>query len=81
MPHDSYDIEELHAVGEIINTCPFYQNKMYHQDADIVLLSYQYLLSHSMRRSLDVQLENAIIIIDEAHNAMQAAESITEFEI
>jgi hypothetical protein len=34
-----------------------------------------------MRRSLDIQLENAIIIIDEAHNAMQAAESITEFEI
>lgn len=30
MPHDSYDIEELQAVGEIIKTCPFYHNKIYH---------------------------------------------------
>ena len=40
MPHDSYDIEEMHIVGDIIKTCPFYHNKVYHQDADIVLVSY-----------------------------------------
>lgn len=30
---------------------------------------------------MDISLENSIIIIDEAHNIMQAAEEIIEIEI
>jgi Rad3-related DNA helicase len=54
---------------------------MYHKDADIILIAYKYLLNFDMRRSLDIQLKNSIIIVDEAHNIMQAAEEIIEYDI
>ena len=54
---------------------------MYHKDADIILVPYNYLLSQSYREKMDIDLNKSIIIIDEAHNIMQAAESVIDTEI
>ena len=44
-------------------------------------MPYNYLLSPGMRASMGIDLEDAVIIIDEAHNIAQAAESVMEVEL
>lgn len=44
-------------------------------------MPYSYLLDDSSREQAGVQLENAIIIIDEAHNIKSFAEESSNFEI
>ena len=43
---------------------------------DIVLGSYNYILSSSIRKSMGINVENVIIVFDEGHNLDSVAESI-----
>jgi Rad3-related DNA helicase len=36
--------------------------------ADIVVMPYNYLLDEKMRKMSGIEVENAIVIFDEAHN-------------
>lgn len=74
-PQEAYDIEELDQVGKLLKCCPYYHNKVSHVDADLVLIPYNFLLSKGMRDRMNIELRDAIIVIDEAHNITQAAES------
>ena len=44
-------------------------------------MPYQYILTPSMRETMEINLKNSIIIFDEAHNIGKAAEEAMSFEI
>ena len=81
MPHEAFDIEELGEIGKSLKICPYYQNKMAAVDGDLILMPYNYLLSKRLREGMGLKLKDSIIIIDEAHNIANAAESVMEVEI
>ncbi|XRB21885.1 helicase ATP-binding domain-containing protein [Pseudoscourfieldia marina] len=66
------DIEELAEIGRAHRACPYYGSRMAAAEADVVFLPYQSLLHGPTREALGINLEGAIVIIDEAHNAVDA---------
>ncbi|XP_026333759.1 Fanconi anemia group J protein-like isoform X2 [Hyposmocoma kahamanoa] len=64
----AFDLEDLVSVGQEIKACPFYGARQMMQNANIVFCPYNYLIEPSIRSSMDIDLQNNIVIIDEAHN-------------
>ncbi|KAL1503232.1 hypothetical protein AB1Y20_011288 [Prymnesium parvum] len=63
-----HDVEELAAVGRRNMSCPYYASRAAVAHAQLVLLPYASLLHADTRASLGLQLDGAVVIIDEAHN-------------
>ena len=61
--------------------CPYYLQKNRAAFADIILMPYNYLIDPRIRDNYKIRFENAIIIIDEAHNIEKVAEDVASFEI
>jgi Rad3-related DNA helicase len=80
-PEESLDIEELGSVAQKLMVCPYYHNKRQQQTADIVMMPYNYIMSSQLRKNMEIELKDSILIIDEAHNISQAAEDALSFEI
>lgn len=68
------DIEDLGKLGDEFNCCPYYASKELSRDAEIVFLPYNYLLDPKIRDFCAIDLKNAIVILDEAHNVEKACE-------
>ncbi|GIX61302.1 DNA repair helicase, putative [Babesia caballi] len=79
--YDFMDIEELVLLGKSKRCCPFYASRDAHETADVTLLPYNYLLSPISRDAMDIQLDNAVLIIDEAHNVEAVAEEAASFAL
>ncbi|CAI4862528.1 CIC_collapsed_G0057040.mRNA.1.CDS.1 [Saccharomyces cerevisiae] len=75
------DIEDLVPLGKSLGICPYYASREALPIAEVVTLPYQYLLSESTRSSLQINLENSIVIIDEAHNLIETINSIYSSQI
>ncbi|CAG9766636.1 unnamed protein product [Ceutorhynchus assimilis] len=67
-----HDIEDLVQVGQEITGCPYYASRKAAQDAEVVLVPYNTLLHKSTREANGINLKNNIVIIDEAHNLLEA---------
>jgi regulator of telomere elongation helicase 1 len=76
---EPYDIEDLHKIAATHKICPFYMNKDRSASADLILMSYNYMLYESMRPNNTLNYENSIIIFDEAHNVPKCAEDAASF--
>ncbi|KAF2102085.1 TFIIH basal transcription factor complex helicase subunit [Rhizodiscina lignyota] len=70
------DIEELGALGKKLEICPYYASRDAIKPSEIVTLPYPLLLQKSAREALGISLKNHIVIIDEAHNLMDAITSM-----
>jgi regulator of telomere elongation helicase 1 len=81
VPYEPYDIEDLHKIGKSNKICPFYLNKDRSATADLILMSYNYMLYESMRPNNNLNFENSIIIFDEAHNVPKCAEDSASFQL
>lgn len=68
------DIEDLVKVGKSCGACPYYMSKNLSGTADIVFLPYNYVLDPKLLKSFKLSLNNAIIILDEAHNVEKVCE-------
>ncbi|KAL8760551.1 MAG: hypothetical protein Q9184_003278 [Pyrenodesmia sp. 2 TL-2023] len=66
------DIEDLGALGKRMGTCPYYSARASIRPSEIVTLPYQLLLLKSAREALGISLKGHIVVIDEAHNLMDA---------
>ncbi|KAK5057461.1 hypothetical protein LTR84_011461 [Exophiala bonariae] len=66
------DIEDIGALGRKMELCPYYASRSAIQLAEVLTLPYPLLLQKSAREALGVSVKNNIIIIDEAHNLMDA---------
>jgi len=63
-----HDIEDLCRIGKSRKGCPYYMSRHMASDADIIFGPYNYFLDPVIRRSMGIDLEDAVIIFDEAHN-------------
>ncbi|KAI9643184.1 ATP-dependent DNA helicase chl1 [Ciborinia camelliae] len=66
------DIEDMGALGKEISICPYYASRSAIKPAEIVTLPYPLLLQKSARDSLGINLKGHVVIVDEAHNIMDA---------
>ncbi|KAF8459481.1 ATP-dependent RNA helicase chl1 [Terfezia claveryi] len=70
------DIEELGELGRKMGICPYYASRPAIKPSEIVTLPYPLLLQRSAREALDISLKGHVVMIDEAHNLMDAISNI-----
>ncbi|KAI5460342.1 helicase C-terminal domain-containing protein [Mariannaea sp. PMI_226] len=75
------DIEDLYQLGKSLAVCPYYASRSALPGAEIITLPYPLLLQRSAREALGIKLEGNIVIIDEAHNIMDAVANVHAAEI
>lgn len=63
-----HDLEEMVVKGNQLHFCPYYGSRNASPEADVLIVPYASLLSAATRASLQIDLDDAIICIDEAHN-------------
>lgn len=79
--HSIHDIEDLVTIGEHLKMCPYYASRYALQGVEIVTLPYQYLLSDTARNSMELNLKDNIVVIDEAHNLIETINNIYSSEV
>ncbi|KAJ3429161.1 regulator of telomere elongation helicase [Anaeramoeba flamelloides] len=65
------DIEDLLKYGIKNNVCPFYFSRRRQTDADLILSPFNYVTSKQIRKALQLDLSNSVLIFDESHNLDQ----------
>lgn len=75
------DIEDIVRIGKKLKCCPYYASKELMENADIVFMPYNYLLDPKIRKANKVDLNNTIIILDEAHNVEKMCEESASTQI
>ncbi|CAD6194712.1 unnamed protein product [Caenorhabditis auriculariae] len=75
------DIEELVGIGKHHGCCPYYANRKKQEEAEIVLLPYNYIIDPKMRRRYKLDLNDSVVIFDEAHNLESICESNSSAEL
>jgi chromosome transmission fidelity protein 1 len=75
------DIEDMGSLGKEIGICPYYASRSAIGPAEIVTLPYPLLLQKSAREALGISLKGHVVIIDEAHNLMDAISGIHGIEV
>ncbi|KAF5308905.1 hypothetical protein FQR65_LT00605 [Abscondita terminalis] len=76
-----HDVEDLITQGRQLHACPYYASRTAASDAQIVLLPYNTLLHKSTRDASGIRLKNNVVIIDEAHNLLEALAQMYSTEI
>ena len=62
------DIEDLVQYGTDHKLCPYFLTREALPHSELVLLPYNYLIEPTIRDKLNLSLQNAVVIFDEAHN-------------
>lgn len=75
------DIEDLADVGRKLAICPYYASRPAVTPAEMVTLPYPLLLQRVAREALGISLKGHVVIIDEAHNLMDAVEGICSAQV
>jgi len=75
------DIEDMFALGKKFQVCPYYASRTAIPSAEVVTLPYPLLLQQTAREALGIKLEGNVVIIDEAHNIMDAVSNVYAAEI
>ncbi|KAI1385162.1 DNA repair helicase [Hypoxylon trugodes] len=75
------DIEDLFELGKKLQVCPYYASRTAVPGAEIITLPYPLLLQKTARDALGIKLEGNVVIIDEAHNIMDAVANVYASEI
>lgn len=75
------DIEDIVRIGKKLKCCPYYASKELMDEADIVFMPYNYLLDPKIRKANKVDLNNTIVILDEAHNVEKMCEESASTQI
>ncbi|XP_023558932.1 Fanconi anemia group J protein isoform X2 [Octodon degus] len=77
----AWDIEELVSLGRKLKACPYYTARELTEDADIVFCPYNYLLDAQIRESMDINLKEQVVILDEAHNIEDCARESASYSV
>ncbi|RWS18872.1 regulator of telomere elongation helicase 1-like protein, partial [Leptotrombidium deliense] len=76
-----HDIEDQVTLGKKHSLCPYYASKALAQKADVVFVPYNYLIDKQARKSQEIVLKDAVVIIDEGHNIERALEEAASTEL
>jgi regulator of telomere elongation helicase 1 len=75
------DIEELAELGREDQICPYFLSRQNVTSSELILLPYNYLIDASIRATLKVEWNDAIVILDEAHNLEKVASDASSFSL
>ncbi|RYP91878.1 hypothetical protein DL770_002000 [Monosporascus sp. CRB-9-2] len=75
------DIEDLFNMGKKLQVCPYYSSRTAIPGAEIITLPYPLLFQKTARDALGIKLEGNVVIVDEAHNIMDAVANVYAAEI
>ncbi|XP_075242792.1 Fanconi anemia group J protein-like [Convolutriloba macropyga] len=75
MQTNPWDIEDLIEHGRERKVCPYFLSRELQKSCEIIFCPYNYVIDPRIRSSLDVQLEESVVILDEAHNIEDVARS------
>lgn len=77
------DMEDLVTMGKTHRVCPFYYTRGHVEDAELVLVPYNYLFDKDSRTTTlaDIPWDNAVVIFDEAHNLESFASESASFDL
>ncbi|KNC95958.1 DNA repair helicase (rad3) [Spizellomyces punctatus DAOM BR117] len=70
------DIEEIVETGKRQDTCPYFGSRYAVRTSQVVTLPYSMLLQKTARESVGITVKGNIVIIDEAHNLIDAITSV-----
>ena len=65
------DIEDLLKFGEEFNACPYYTTHISINSSQFVVSPYNNILNKRIKNNININLENNIIVFDEAHNIIE----------
>ena len=77
----AWDIEDANQFGRNYHACPYYGVRSLQESADITFCPYNYLLDSTIRQTLNINLKDAIIVFDEAHNIEDICRDSASFVI
>ncbi|XP_065057584.1 regulator of telomere elongation helicase 1-like [Rhopilema esculentum] len=75
------DIEDLGKLGKQQGVCPYFMSRELKTNADLILMPYNYVLDFKTRKSHGVDLNNTIVLLDEAHNVEKVCEDASSFDL
>ncbi|EDS28717.1 fanconi anemia group J protein [Culex quinquefasciatus] len=75
------DIEELVSFAKQEKACPYYASRAAVGDTQLLMVPYQNLLHRKTREQTGLDIKNAVIIVDEAHNLLDTISSIHSQEV
>ncbi len=77
------DMEDLVTMGKTHKVCPFYYTRGQVENAELILVPYNYLFDRESRKTTlaDVPWDNAVVIFDEAHNLESFASESASFDL
>ncbi|KAL3617725.1 hypothetical protein CASFOL_038046 [Castilleja foliolosa] len=79
--HEVHDIEDLVKVGIVVKGCSYYAARALAQEADLVFCPYNYIINPVIRDAMEVEIDQSIIIFDEAHNIEDIARDSGSFDL
>ncbi|XP_012267857.2 regulator of telomere elongation helicase 1 homolog isoform X2 [Athalia rosae] len=79
--HEILDIEDLVKAGQKLKCCPYFLSKELKQSADITFMPYNYILDPKTRKAQGLELQNNILILDEAHNVEKTCEEFASLQV
>ncbi len=65
---DAWDIEDLVKTFKRKRICSYYASREIMEVVDIIFCPYNYLIDPRIRKSMKINLDDSIVIVDEAHN-------------
>ena len=75
------DIEDLVKFGNKLQCCPYFLSRELKQKANIVFMPYNYILDPKTRKYQGIDLENNVILLDEAHNVEKTCEEAASLQV
>ncbi len=78
---DCIDIEELKIIAEQSKFCPFYFQRRKKEFADIIFLPYNYIFDKKLLSIIKIDLNESILLVDEAHNIDKVCEDSYSTEL
>lgn len=76
-----WDIEDIVKVGKKTRGCPYFASRKLYEGAEVIFCPYNYIIDPIIRKILDINLKNSIVILDEAHNIEDSSRSAGSFEV
>ncbi|XP_078494291.1 Fanconi anemia group J protein homolog [Ciona intestinalis] len=76
---EAWDLEDLVKLGTRVKSCPYYAARELQKTASIIFCPYNYLIDPSIRGSMQIDLKNDIVILDEAHNIEDSSREAASF--
>ncbi|XP_037227472.1 Fanconi anemia group J protein isoform X4 [Falco rusticolus] len=79
--YQAWDIEDLVSLGKKLRACAYFAARELMVGADIIFCPYNYLLDPQIRESMEINLKDQVVILDEAHNIEDCARESVSYGV